>query len=80
MLASTQAPTQAPTAAHAAHIVATPPGQALTTTMVPLCPPQKYDWSQHASATVADVGGSTGGLLSALLRAFPGMRGILFDR
>lgn len=41
---------------------------------------QGYDWSQHAGATVADVGGSAGGILGALLGKYPGMRGILFDR
>jgi hypothetical protein len=41
---------------------------------------QGYDWSQHADATIADIGGSAGGMLGALLSEHRGMRGILFDR
>ena len=36
-----------------------------------------YDFSQFG--TVVDVGGSTGTLLAAILRAHPGVRGVLFD-
>ncbi len=36
-----------------------------------------FDWGQFAA--VADLGGGTGGLLSGLLTAFPGMRGVLMD-
>lgn len=41
---------------------------------------QEYDWSQHANGTVADVGGCTGNVLAELLRQYPGMKGIVFDR
>lgn len=41
---------------------------------------QDYPWSQHAGATVMDVGGGLGGILAALLGRHPGMQGILFDR
>jgi hypothetical protein len=37
-----------------------------------------YDFSRFG--TVIDVGGSTGALLAAILQAYPGLRGILFDR
>jgi len=36
-----------------------------------------YDFSPFG--TVVDVGGSTGALLAAILQAYPGVRGILFD-
>jgi len=36
-----------------------------------------YDFSRFA--TLVDVGGSTGPLLAAILAAYPGVRGILFD-
>ena len=39
-----------------------------------------FDWSRFSHATVIDVGGGTGGLLAALLKRHPNMKGILFDR
>ena len=36
-----------------------------------------YDFSRFG--TIVDVGGSNGSLLTAILRAYPGVRGILFD-
>ena len=37
-----------------------------------------YDFGRHP--VVVDVGGGTGGLLAAVLRAYPMVRGILFDQ
>ena len=35
---------------------------------------------RHANQSIVDVGGGLGGVLSAILRRNPSMRGILFER
>ena len=42
-------------------------------------PGQDYDWRRHAGKTVIDVGGGTGGALTAILRSRPDLKGVLFD-
>lgn len=44
---------------------------------IALALPQAYDFSRFA--TVADVGGGNGTVLAELLRAHPGLRGLLYD-
>lgn len=39
-----------------------------------------FDWSRFSSSTVNDIGGGTGGILSKLMRKYPNMKGVLFER